>query len=482
MYLKRSLIKQQAKQLIRENIFKLFVISLIVSLCVSLISGISSAVSAYNTYSQGYEFFKEFSESGDFEEYFDKYFDEYFGEYFDENYNGSDDSDYFDGFGDEGRDFHNFSGELKLIPAKSEAVSGAYYDFSFGLLGSPYLPFIITALLAPLAVTLAGLYVSFIRGKKFEFEDGIKTVFTDAFKVNYLKKVGVYALRTVITSLLSMLFLIPGIIFAYSSYFAFQIMCDYPELSAWEAIKLSKKIIKGNRFELFLMNLSFLPWGLLCIFVFPMIYVLPYFETTNALYYENFRLRAIQQGRVTQDDFLSNAQRCAKYGAMGNNQYYSPNTAQQGVYYYTPQPPQQPQYGAPNYYVPYQQFNQAANPQYQPYGSNINQPYGVPVNPPYGAPVNQPFGAPVNQPYGFAPNTPHEQQTPPVNPQEQTYPAESQESTPYAEAQEQTPPVEAQQQTANECETPAEPQEAPQEEPNYEATNPAEPEESSGEE
>lgn len=395
MYLNRSLIKRQAKDLIRGNVFKLFLITFIVTLCVSLISGVISGISGYRNALRWSSFLDEFSNSQNFEDYFENflkdnfgeeygdYFDEYFDDYFDEYFGGNsgkDDSDHFNGFGDDGWDFNNFGfeGKLPLISAKSEVIPAAFNNFRLGFFNYfSYLPYIITVLLAPLSVTLAGLYVSFIRGRKFEFDEGIRTVFTDAFKVNYLKKVGVNFLIMIITTLLSMLFIIPGIIFAYSAYFAYQVMCDYPQLSAWEAIKLSKKMIKGNRFELFVMNLSFIPWMLLCVFVFPIIYVMPYIQATNALYYENFRIRAIQQGRVTEDDFLSDAQRCAKYGAMGNNQYHSPTSAQQGTYYHTPQqPPQQQQYyAAPNNAAQY--APSAAQP--QPAATDIPTPPAEPV-------------------------------------------------------------------------------------------------------
>ena len=99
--------------------------------------------------------------------------------------------------------------------------------------------------------------------------------------------------------MLSILFLIPGIVFNYSSYFAFEIMAEYPELSPWQAISLSKKMVKGNRTELFVLDLSFIPWMLLCVFIFPVIYVWPYMFTTRSLYYENFTLRALSIHRIT---------------------------------------------------------------------------------------------------------------------------------------------------------------------------------------
>lgn len=98
---------------------------------------------------------------------------------------------------------------------------------------------------------------------------------------------------------------------------------------------------KGNRGELFVLDLSFIPWELLCVFVFPMVYVMPYIQVTDALYYENFRLRAIAQGRVTEDDFLSDEEKYHKYQTEGftqsTNNFYAPegaeNVASQNAYY-----------------------------------------------------------------------------------------------------------------------------------------------------
>ena len=332
MNLNRALIKHQAKELIKGHVFKLFVISFIVSVCVSIASCVYFGIT--NTYyiSHGYDFF----DNDLFDDYYDGYF---FGDQYD-------DSDYFNGFdGDiDGWDFYNFgktNGSMSVIPAKNEAVP-ANYSFSFTILNSmSYIPFIITALLSPLEIALLGFFVSFIRGKRYDFDDGLKTVFRNAFKVNYIKKLGVYVLTQALTLVLTLLFIIPGIIFSFSAFFAFEIMCDYPDLSPWQAIMLSKKMVKGNRTELFVLELSFIPWALLCIFIFPIIYVMPYFSTTRALYYENFRLRAIKEGRVTEDDFLSDAQRFAKYSAAGaapnmNDQYYQPYGAPQQNTYYNP--------------------------------------------------------------------------------------------------------------------------------------------------
>lgn len=50
--------------------------------------------------------------------------------------------------------------------------------------------------------------------------------------------------------------------------------------------------------------------------------------TTQALYYENFKIRALQQGVLTEDDFLSDKQRMEKYAQAAQNGTYQqqPNT------------------------------------------------------------------------------------------------------------------------------------------------------------
>ena len=86
------------------------------------------------------------------------------------------------------------------------------------------------------------------------------------------------------------------------------------------------EIYRSGNFRL---DLSFILWWLLmaCTAGIAGIYVLPYYKTTRALYYQNFRMRALATGQLTEDDFLSEAERMAKYGAYGA--YTAPRREQQ---------------------------------------------------------------------------------------------------------------------------------------------------------
>lgn len=59
-------------------------------------------------------------------------------------------------------------------------------------------------------------------------------------------------------------------------------------------------MVAGNRGELFALDLSFIGWWILTGITFGIasIYVVPYYFTTQALYYENFKLRALQEEKL----------------------------------------------------------------------------------------------------------------------------------------------------------------------------------------
>ncbi len=363
MNLDRGLIKAQAKELIRGKVMKLFLTVFIIQ-CIALVPNIISAVVAEPHYENFYN---------NFGNYFDDFdFDDEFNNYQFENDDGDDYNPYADDFENFGTDnnsgksdFYNFGTNFVPTNAKTEIApqNAAAIVNSSAARAISFLMNIVEILLVPLAVTLAYFFVLFIRGKEFSGVDGLKFIFKEAFTNNYGKKIGVVLLVELIVIGLAFISLpilcIPAFIFAYSSYFAFEIMCDNPQLSAWQAIKLSKKMIKGNRTELFVLDLSFIPWALLCVFLFPAIYVIPYMQTTKALYYENFRIRALQQGRVSEDDFLTDYQRMQKYAAQNNGAY------QQGANGYQQNPynpnPQQPNANAQpgNYQGAYQQSGTA---------------------------------------------------------------------------------------------------------------------------
>jgi len=77
--------------------------------------------------------------------------------------------------------------------------------------------------------------------------------------------------RGVFTLLWSLLFIVPGIIAYYRYSMAAYIMFDEPELSVMECIRKSKEIMRGNKLDLFTLELSFIGWFLLAVMLSAMI-------------------------------------------------------------------------------------------------------------------------------------------------------------------------------------------------------------------
>ncbi len=93
------------------------------------------------------------------------------------------------------------------------------------------------------------------------------------------------------TFLWSLLLVIPGIIKQFSYSMAFYVLADNPELTAREALAKSKEIMNGHKFDLFVLQLSFIGWYLLVGITFGIagIYVIPYVNATTANFYNSIK-------------------------------------------------------------------------------------------------------------------------------------------------------------------------------------------------
>lgn len=70
-------------------------------------------------------------------------------------------------------------------------------------------------------------------------------------------------LRGLYTFLWGLLFVIPGIVKAYSYSMTPFIMAEQPNLTASEAIEASKQMMEGHKMDLFILDLTFFGWALL---------------------------------------------------------------------------------------------------------------------------------------------------------------------------------------------------------------------------
>lgn len=185
-------------------------------------------------------------------------------------------------------------GNAILIMILSGLLTGAA-----GLLGAILGPlsFIVTlAVGGPIMLGTTYFYLKISSGEKAEIGDlfwGFRN-FAGAFVLTFLQ--GLFI------ALWSLLFVIPGIMKAYSYSMAFYIMAEEPGISAREAIRKSKEIMKGHRMELFVLQLSFIGWAVLGFVTLGIanFYVFPYMNETMAFFYRN-----LSGGRVQPETLQS---------------------------------------------------------------------------------------------------------------------------------------------------------------------------------
>ena len=108
---------------------------------------------------------------------------------------------------------------------------------------------------------------------------------------NYWHKVWGMFLVMLFTFLWSLLFIIPGIVKCFSYSMTPFILEEHPELGANEAIDHSRAMMKGHKFDLFWLLLSFIGWGFLCLFTFGIgyLWLVPYMDTSISAFYEDVK-------------------------------------------------------------------------------------------------------------------------------------------------------------------------------------------------
>ena len=131
-------------------------------------------------------------------------------------------------------------------------------------------------------LSIARVYLNLYAGKKPEVKDAFCGFddFWTAAKVQILSAVYVF--------LWSILFIIPGIIKAFSYSQAMYIIAENKGMSARKAIDESKKMMDGHKMEYFILTLSFIGWAFLAYLTFGILYIwlAPYMTATYTNYYK----------------------------------------------------------------------------------------------------------------------------------------------------------------------------------------------------
>lgn len=109
-----------------------------------------------------------------------------------------------------------------------------------------------------------------------------------AFSNGYLNVVKTMFLESLFIFLWSLLFIVPGIIKSYEYRMIPYILAENPGIDTREAFEISRQMMSGNKWNAFVLDLSFLGWSILSAFtcgILAIFYVNPYIYMTNAELY-----------------------------------------------------------------------------------------------------------------------------------------------------------------------------------------------------
>lgn len=98
----------------------------------------------------------------------------------------------------------------------------------------------------------------------------------------------------VLVALASMLLFVPGIILSYAYAMARRLQMDHPDWSPVRCMRESRYMMRGHKWELFVLQLSFLGWFILATIPGVSVFVKPYVSLAETVFYENLRAAAPQ--------------------------------------------------------------------------------------------------------------------------------------------------------------------------------------------
>lgn len=148
-------------------------------------------------------------------------------------------------------------------------------------------------LLAPLEYAMYNTLLMVVRNEE---TGSLVEKMWSLFKGNYDRYVVAMVLETLVIVGLSLItFGIAGIIFAYAYKMVPYLLHDYPDLKPKEALKLSREMMRGSKWDLFVLDLSFIGWIVLGVLSMGILlfWITPYIATAEAEFYNDLKNEAI---------------------------------------------------------------------------------------------------------------------------------------------------------------------------------------------
>lgn len=189
----------------------------------------------------------------------------------------------------------NFDYEELMDFADIQTFFMAYTKFYSKLARNDFLTTIVTMVETVLTFGAINMYLKMSRSPApVSFSD-----FTDGL-AEFGRAILAYLWQLLWLTLWFMLFIIPGIIKSYEYSMIYYIASEYKKVSIIDAMNISKIITRGHKWDLFIMDLSFLGWIFLgCISLgIGFLWIIPYITMTEINAYHALLKEAIEDGRL----------------------------------------------------------------------------------------------------------------------------------------------------------------------------------------
>lgn len=270
----RAQLKAKAKYTFKLNYWKIVLVTLLIAM---ISSGLGTGVTFTNSFQNAFNELLDDSEddsydSDDYNDYDDDY-------YYDDGY-------YYD------NDF--FYEDRNDVDEDVDAGAVVIYVMFF-LVGF----FLVYAIVLAIGM----VWTAFIHNpievgtKRFFFkslnEKAEVKEMAFAFDHSYKNITKIMFLKSLYTMFWSWLFIIPGIVKGYEYRMIPYLLAENPNLTKEQAFALSKQMMMGQKWNAFVLDLSFIGWHILSLFTLgylSIFYVDPYINMTNAALYEELSI------------------------------------------------------------------------------------------------------------------------------------------------------------------------------------------------
>lgn len=260
----RKELKEKAKVVLKQSYWKLVLVSLILTLVTGGLGAGSSIKNNTSTSEQSYNY----SYSNDMSEM----------------------QDYINEMHDDMHELKENADMLSDVTGNSKNSPVSIVFMTTVLIGVLIVMLIVMAISLSVSIFIFNPFIVGIRrffSKEMNESTKVKEI-AFAFDHSYKNIIKTMFFKDLYTFLWTLLFIIPGIVKAYEYRMIPYILGENPDMSKEEAFARSKEMMNGQKWNAFVLDLSFIGWNILSVFTFFMLtifYVAPYKNLTDAELY-----------------------------------------------------------------------------------------------------------------------------------------------------------------------------------------------------